>query len=361
MEQLVEKGKSDCYIRQSEYEKNMKENAIIYGAGKMGVKAYQYAKAGYDIIMFVDKNADGYSEIDGVPICKPDILPQYSEVKIIIAGRFAREMTREALKYGCKNIFYFMENGNTISGNLNTTFEHADFMNQYRTIDLGKFLEDEGVIELRNLTFIPGGSRVLDYAFLRTLIKKFQFKFYLEIGTYIGESIHIVADLCTRCYSLTAAKDDEFSMKNFCKYTNRPDYSERLAFDKNVIHFYGDSKDFNYENITDDIDLYFIDGDHSYKGVYCDTLKCFQHRKENSIVVWHDFKNVLGFMPEVIYAVKDALGDLFDNVYVTDNNLCGIYIPPKYMEHFQMKRHEYSEKRERLYTYDTQLIVKPID
>lgn len=140
----------------------------------------------------------------------------------------------------------------------------SEQLNRERTIDLGLFLEDEEKINLRNLTFIPGGSQILDYAFLRTLIKRFGLKNYLEIGTYIGESIHIVADLCDICHSVTAEKGAKYSMKNWCRKFNRPDYTERLTIDNNIIHHYCDSKMFDYESIKERIDLYFIDGDHSY-------------------------------------------------------------------------------------------------
>ena len=95
------------------------------------------------------------------------------------------------------------------------------------------------------------------------------------------------------------------------------DYQGRLSHNEKIIHYYTDSKVFDFSKHADSVDLYFIDGDHSYQGVYSDTKNIFSNRKEQSIVVWHDFK--LGqneYRAEVIKAVYDALGKDFDNVYV---------------------------------------------
>lgn len=101
--------------------------------------------------------------------------------------------------------------------------------------------------------------------------------------------------------------------------------------------------------------MFFIDGDHSYHGVYQDTINIYAKRPEDSFIVWHDFKNVYGFNSEVVCAVQDALGEAFSNVYVTDNNICGVYIPLKYRDTFPLHEFGYTEERQKLYTYDTVL------
>ena len=58
----------------------------------------------------------------------------------------------------------------------------------------------------------------------------------------------------------------------------------------------------------------------------------------------------------VIKAVQDVLGNDFDNVYITGNNACGIYIPPKRMKEFGFLIYErkYQENAS-LYTYNVHL------
>ena len=224
-----------------------------------------------------------------------------------------------------------------------------------RTIDLGLFLKDYKEIKCKELTFMTGGSQVLDYAFLKALVEKYNIKNYLEIGTYIGESINILTDICEKLYSVTAPLESIYSMRTFCKELNLPNYSERLTTNSKIMHYFTDSKIFDFSQIEEEIDLYFIDGDHSYNGVYCDTKNIFNTKKEDAIVVWHDFRGVgFRYRGETIAAVRAALGDKFKNVYVTNCNLCGIYLPEKYVKDFQMNELKY-EDNAKLYTYDVTL------
>lgn len=86
-----------------------------------------------------------------------------------------------------------------------------------------------------------------------------------------------------------------------------------------------------------------------------DTKNIFTYKKRDAIVVWHDFKmGVNQYNPEVICAVKDALGSEFENVYVTDNNICGIYVSKCRKFEFKLYRSCYKENTP-LYTYNIEL------
>ena len=54
---------------------------------------------------------------------------------------------------------------------------------------------------------------------------------------------------------------------------------------------------------------------------------------------------------EVVSAVKDVLGKKFKNVYVTDHNMCGIYLPDACIKDFILHELKYEEDAD-LYTYD---------
>jgi hypothetical protein len=145
-------------------------------------------------------------------------------------------------------------------------------------------------------------------------------------------------------------------MDLWCRCHNLPCYSDRLTYNKKIKHFYTNSQTFDFSQIADeDIDLFFIDGDHSYNGVYSDTKHIFEIKSEKAIVVWHDFRfQDLSYRGEVVNAVADVLGGQFSNVYVTDRNLCGIYIPPVYANDFKLHELQY-EVNTALYTYDVQI------
>ena len=231
-------------------------------------------------------------------------------------------------------------------------------LNEKRSIDLGKFLQSvSDKVVLPELTFVGGGSTPLDYAFLKAVAIKYQCKSYLEVGTYIGESIRVIADVCEKCHSVTATPGTGYSMSGWCKEKGIPDFTERLTDAPNMIHHYvEDSKTFDYSMIKEDIDLYFIDADHSYNGVYADTKNVFLHKSDDAIVVWHDFKGIAGWDGSAL-AVHDFLGEEWDNVYCVDNNICGIYLPKKYQSGLPSRTWKWTEERQPLYVYTTILEI----
>ena len=232
-------------------------------------------------------------------------------------------------------------------------------LNETRSIDCGNFLQSvDNKIVLPELTFVGGGSTPLDYAFLKAVAIKYQRKNYLEIGTYIGESIRVLSDVCDKCHSITATPGSPYSMSNWCKEAGIPDFTERLTNLPNIYHhFVEDSKSFDYILIKDDIDLYFIDADHRYEGVYADTKNVFANKSEDAIVVWHDFKGAAGWDGSAL-AVHDFLGNKeWENVYCVDNNICGIYLPKKYQTGLPLRTWKWTEERQPLYVYTTTLTI----
>lgn len=205
-------------------------------------------------------------------------------------------------------------------------------------LNVGKFIgsiQDTSMC-FPTLTFTWGGSRLLDYALIRGLITKYKFKTYLEIGTYIGDSLKAVSDLLDTCYSISVPETHPAHMKNWCKVRHINDYSNQLVTEKNMVQFLCDSKEFDYSSIDQNIDVYFIDGDHSYNGVLIDSIKVFDNfDPESNFVVWHDCRTPVGISREVVNAIEDAIGKYFNNFYVFDNCMCGIYIPDKYLNDFE--------------------------
>ncbi len=331
----------------------MKKNKVyIYGAGHIGEVALSYLKNQYEIIGFVDSDQLKIgTTFCGLKVFSPDILELESEEIVVIASRSFKEIMRSLKVHGIRRriILFRAYLENVIPDTIISKLEE-------RTIDLGKFLASEKEIQCKEMTYMTGGSRILDYAFLKVVAKKMKCNTYLEIGTYIGESINILTDICERLISVTAEPGSEYSMNGWCKELDVPDYSDRLARDPKIEHYYTDSKLFDFSTVGNDIDLYFIDGDHSYAGVRTDTENVFKNRKRDSIIIWHDFKeSSTEFNYDVITGVYDALNEAdFEKVYITNNNICGIYIPDKYRSLFDICPLKYGEKE--LYIYDTSLV-----
>ena len=331
---------------------------VIWGAGNWGRLAYWYYKDKGNILFYVDIAPNKLGT--NVPWCDLQVHPiedlkRHKNATVIVAVSKNEGIEGILVEFGITDKIMFSPN----MLHLRNTSIMAE-LNEKRSINLGEFLQGVGIIKLQ-LTFGCWGSGPLDYAFIRALAMKYKAKKYLEIGTYIGESLKAVADICEQCYSITAPKDAPFAMTNICKASNYPDYTDRLADDSNVTHYYCDSQIFDWNQVPKDIDLYFIDGDHSYKGVYCDTKNVFLHKTDDAIVVWHDFKNANPSVTtsEVATAVKDAIGDSeFENVYCVDHNMCGVYLPPKYQSNFSLRSCKYTEEPQTLYYYETELMCR---
>lgn len=339
------------------------EEIIIYGAGNNGKTTYLALRKDKDkkVSFFVDKNSElvGKKYL-GIEIISIEELKKHRNKKIIITPDNDQDDIEKKLREeGFVNLIKFDRKKFSIKTEARFLYNE---LNQKRCINLGEFFLQvfkEGEIRLKELPYVYGGSGVLDYAFICALAKKYSICGYAEIGSYIGTSLNLLSDYCKKLYSITAPTNSEYSMENFCKENNMPNYSERLSEMDKVDHIYCNSQEYSYKNISPDVDMYFIDADHSYEGVYRDTLNVFKDRKPDSIVVWHDFQQN-GLYDEVVLAVKDALRDEFEKVYITDNNICAFFLPDTYKMDFPLTKREYvsQNKRRALYVYDTNVKVK---
>lgn len=335
-----------------------KEKVILFGASKKGEIAYSWYSLVYDILFFVDNDKNkwmkevNFSRGGGINekilIYSPQKLLEFKNTKIIITSEYWKEIRQQLYNMGLRNIYVM----NIIDEKYNATIHpEEEIVKNIKEINLGEFLyRNNNNLLLRNLTFIPGGSGVLDYLFLRALILKFQLKNYLEIGTFIGESLRAVSDICSTCYSISLNMAD-----NYFRNRGEINFHKKLLIDDNIISFETNSNDFDYSLIDKKIDICFIDADHSYDGIYNDTKNIFDYiNKENTFVIWHDFRIYEKYRQETIWAVKDALStEEFNRVYSVHNNACGIYIPDKYINSFPIC----PKIINKLYSYNTKIDV----
>jgi hypothetical protein len=108
-------------------------------------------------------------------------------------------------------------------------------------------------------------------------------------------------------------------------------FSKDIATIKRVK---ANSHNFDFKTLERQYDLMFVDGDHSYAGVFNDTKKVFPIRKDGkSIIVWHDY----GFDTESVrYSTLKGILDgipheKHKHLYHVSNTMCAIYIEePKF-------------------------------
>lgn len=342
----------------SELLRNSKE-ILLYGAGYAGKEFYsklpEEIKNKVSFFVVSDTSNFVQKEIEGVPVISVDVLKKESTALILITiiREEKRDVAADLQKRGIRNVYtldwevwllynmYFSNLDNRKKAYIYSASKNWELRTDIAGVLYGKMLNLAKFISschteqvLPAMSFTWGGSGVLDYLLLRTLVAKYQLKSYFEIGTYIGDSIAAVSDLAKTCYSVSVPEDHPAHMKNWCKTRHMNDYSGKLVKGDNVVPLMYDSKFFPWDEFKDKVDLYFIDGDHSFQGVLVDSLNIAERMDwENDIIVWHDCRSVF-ILEEVVEAIRMALGEHFDNFYIFDNCMCGIYLPPKYKKDF---------------------------
>jgi hypothetical protein len=333
----------------------MKEKVILFGASQLGRSAYYSLESKYQIIGYVDNDKLKWGkEFEALPVYSPDSLSQLLDVQVIITSFYVKEISEQLKIMGIKNYWIYksvVENSNLKNSSLS--------IDKLPKVNLGRFIESlNKELTIQNLSFLSGGSSMLDYFFLKALMLNLNLKVYLEIGTWTGESIAAVSEIAEHCYSVSLPDDDEGLINVFSSYCNKNNFSRFFSkYINNITHFETDSATFNYnENINNKVDLVFIDGNHSYEGIYKDTSNIFEFTGyEDTIVVWHDFRTGRNEIVETtVEAILEALPKKYhSNLYSVDNNYCGIYIPEKYKASFS-----FDEDPNSLTSYEVKIYPK---
>lgn len=334
----------------------MNTDIVLFGASNLGKATFILLKNSYNIVWFCDNDPEKWGKsIEGIKIIPPSKLRDIDNVDIVISSIYYEEIAKQLNSMGINNFKVF----NFLLQDCPTKGTEAKESREYniRFLDLGAFLSSiHSDIRIEDMTFLAGGSGLLDYIFLKAVMIKLGLKTYLEIGTWMGESIVAVSEVAEKCYSISLPDDDKKVVDYFKDILNKSNFSRYFSRGReNIVHFYGDSKTFDFSIIKDKVDLVFIDGDHSYEGVRKDTENIFNFVDvENTIVIWHDFKDIRNkYIETTVQAIFDALpANLHSKIYAVDANYCGVYIPDKYLGFFDTE-----EKQNVIYSYN--ISIKP--
>ena len=107
---------------------------------------------------------------------------------------------------------------------------------------------------IKPFSFLYGASMPIDMALLKMLAEKFNGQCdFMEIGTWRGESISIVAPVCNTCTSLSLGDED---MRRF-GFNERMIGMQRFYSKniKNITHISGNSLTFDYSTLNKKFDL----------------------------------------------------------------------------------------------------------
>lgn len=168
-----------------------------------------------------------------------------------------------------------------------------------------------------NLTSIPSVVGILD------IIKSFSGNLIgCEIGVCLGNSTEYLLRNVYNIEKLYAV--DNYPELIDWNGTNlsreRQDLLKKYARDKllkydNVELIYESSTEFSRKLYQESLDFVFIDGDHSFNGVYLDFVNYFPLVKRGGIFSGHDIN-----LNEIRTALQKFLGERFNDIVTVGNN-----------------------------------------
>jgi predicted O-methyltransferase YrrM len=145
----------------------------------------------------------------------------------------------------------------------------------------------------------------------------------VEVGSYLGASA---------CFLASAVEDRGARAKVHCVDTwqnqgmsegERDTWEEFLKntirYRKVIIPQRGFSTDIA-ENFTEEIDLLFLDGDHSYEQCRRDVIAWLPHLKPGGYIIFHDYgwaEGVKSVVRELIFPIQSTNGHIMQNIYWT--------------------------------------------
>lgn len=193
-------------------------------------------------------------------------------------------------------------------------------------------------ITINPYIFQFGNSTIPDIILLKYLAKQIVNCKFLEIGSWKGETLKNLEPHCKQMTSVTLGKDDMKKMGLSDEFIQQNGLFQKTI--KNLNEIFANTHSFDFAELEQKFDLIFIDGDHSYKGVLNDTKKVFENCvHENSIVVWHDYKDSSGIRYSVLAGIFDGVPrKIIPNIFHFQHTLCAVYIPDKFLSFFSKRK-----------------------
>jgi len=147
--------------------------------------------------------------------------------------------------------------------------------------------------------FRAEGSYMVDLISLCMICASLQPKTIFEIGTFNGYSAYEFALNSpddAKIYSLDLSPDGRPTLNTTSSDDSiiKGRFAETCAFhetsqEKKIKLLFGDSATFDFSPYHGLVDLFFIDGAHSYDYVRSDTLNAIKCCHPGSVIAWHDF------------------------------------------------------------------------
>jgi hypothetical protein len=196
-----------------------------------------------------------------------------------------------------------------------------------RTVPIERFLPPLPVT-LPLLSFLDDTSTIPDLLLLVGLMTRFPSGRFFEVGTLRGEAAIAVAEVAQSVVTLSLPDESLAAQGSDVSFIRA-----HRAFSTGhprIRHLLDDSRTMDLGPFQGWADVIFIDGDHRYDAVECDTRRFWNvRRSEESIVVWHDaFVTALQPRWEVLAGIAAGLpADRRAGLVHVSNTMCVAWLP----------------------------------
>jgi predicted O-methyltransferase YrrM len=126
----------------------------------------------------------------------------------------------------------------------------------------------------------------VDMLYVCSIAKYLRSQNIFEFGTYMGRTTFYLA-WCLPHSSVHTLNLPPASSGEYSPYV--ASYLKRRGSPANIQLIFSDSREFNTEPLKGQMDLIFIDADHSYEMVENDTRKALELLRPGGTIVWHDY------------------------------------------------------------------------
>lgn len=126
----------------------------------------------------------------------------------------------------------------------------------------------------------------VDLLYVAAIAKYLKAKQIFEFGTYMGRTTRQLASLGEDVHvtTLNLPPDKDTVSGHLLQF-----FFKNSPVKNRINQIFCDSREFDPTPYRQSMDLIFIDADHSYEGVKCDTEKAFEMLAPGGTVIWHDY------------------------------------------------------------------------
>jgi Methyltransferase domain len=216
---------------------------------------------------------------------------------------------KNILKFGTIDIFFNrirFKKFSTLVNNFSSGSDLEECAGYLQKIDIENIINTKEEIIIENWIWKQGNMTLFELYCLLLIAKNFNPKTVFEIGTFDGRTtLHIAlnTNAATEIHTLDIPyeelKDASLSVDSGDEQLiNKKNFQigecflKRKEF-KNIQQHLSDSAKFNYLPYNKRVDLFFVDGAHSYEYVRSDTENALNCLSEKGVILWHDYGNVI--------------------------------------------------------------------